>query len=305
MYSGRSQDLIQPVIDDFTAETGIGVKVKWGQSADLALLIDQEGEASPADVFISQSPGAVGFLTERGRLTEIKTEVLDLVPPDFRNAAGRWVGLSGRARVLVYNTQLVGSDELPESVFELTMAAYAGRLGVAPANGSFQDFVTAMRTLHGEDQTLQWLEGLAANDAQIYANNSSIVQAVARGEVDMGLVNHYYNFRLKAEDPSMLSENHYFTRDIGSLVIVTAAGIVAVTDQQNDAERLVEFLLGSSAQQFFATETFEYPLANGESPAIDLPPLEDIEAPVYDFDSLGGGFERSRELIVESGLEAG
>ncbi len=304
VYSGRTENLIGPLLERFTAETGIPVEVRYGQSADLALLIDQEGDRSPADVFISQSPGAVGYLAERDRLRPIPERLLGLVPAEFRNADGLWIGMTGRVRTLVYNRDLVDPADLPRSVFDLTDEAYRGRVAVAPANGSFQDFVTAMRELYGDDAALDWLRGLAANDAQTYANNTAIVQAVARGDVPMGLVNHYYNLRAKAEDPTIASENSPFADgDIGNLMIVTAITVLSTADAPEDAERLVEFMLGEEAQRFFSEQTFEYPLAAGVEPADVLPPLSAVGVATYDFDRLGGGLERTKELIDESGLE--
>ncbi len=304
VYSGRSEELIGPLLEDFTEDTGIPVEVRYGGSAELALLIDQEGDRSPADVFISQSPGAIGFLAEKALLQPIAADTLSLVDPGFRNSDGQWIGLSGRVRVLVYNSELVEVADLPTSVFDLTDPALARQVALAPANGSFQDFVTAMRQVSGDDATLAWLEGMAANNSPEYANNSSIVQAVARGEVPMGLVNHYYNFRALAEDPGLSSENHYFTGDdLGGLVIVTAAGILDSSDTQEDANMLLEYLLGPSAQQFLTEETFEYPLASGVAAWEGLPPLGDVAGATLDFDSLGGGLERTKELIDASGLE--
>lgn len=304
VYSGRTSNLIGPLLEAFVDHTGIDVEVRYGQSADLALLIDQEGDRSPADVFISQSPGAVGFLAGKGRLRPIGDEVLSLVPATFRNVDGLWVGISGRVRVIVYNRDLVDPSELPRTVFELTDERFRGRVAVAPPNGSFQDFVTAMRETHGDDATLAWLEGLVANDARTYANNTSIVQAVGRGDVPMGLVNHYYNFRAKAEDPGVASENYYFPdRDIGSLMIVTAIGVLGTTDNPELADRLVKFMLREEAQLFYSEKTFEYPLAAGVAPSSVLPPLSSIGVATYDFDRLGGGLERTKELIDESGLE--
>lgn len=215
-----------------------------------------------------------------------------------------WAGMSGRVRVVVYNPDLVDSAKLPDSAFDLTEERFRGQVAVAPANGSFQDFVTAMREIHGDERTLGWLLGLKANDARSYANNTAIVQAVGRGEIPMGLVNHYYNLRAKAEDPSAASENYFFpNRDIGSLIIVTGVGVLSTTDKAALAERLVDFMLSARAQQFFSEQTFEYPLAGGVQPSPALPPLATIEAATYDFDRLGGGLERTKELIDESGLE--
>ncbi len=227
VYSGRTENLIQPIIDDFVEETGIQVEVRYDDSANLALLIQEEGDQTPADVFLSQSPGAVDFLDEAGRLAVLPDNVLDLVSPSVRDDEGRWVGFSGRQRVLVYNKDLVDAADLPSSVYDLTDPAWSGRIGIAPANGSFQDFVTTMRGQIGDEGTSEWLEGLVANDVQSYANNGAIVAAVARGEIDAGLVNHYYNYRAIAEDPNHPGLNHQFaTDDVGSILIVTGAAIL-------------------------------------------------------------------------------
>lgn len=305
VYSGRTENLIQPLIDDFVAETGIDVEVRYGDSADLALLIDQEGDRSPADVFISQSPGAVGFLAGNERLAPLSEDVLERVAPQFRNSAGHWVGLSGRIRVLVYNSELVDPSELPPSVFDLTDAEYEGQVGLAPANGSFQDFVTAMRSVHGDDVASEWLVGMAANEAQSYAKNSAIVQAVAQGQVPMGLVNHYYNIRALAEDPNLSSVNHFFPdADVGSMLIATALGVLVTADDTEAANRFATFMLSEAAQTFYSEETFEYPLAAGVEPAAALPELASVSLATYDFDALGGGLERTKELIDASGLDS-
>ncbi len=305
IYSGRQEELIGPLLEDFSEETGIGLDVRYGDSADLALLIDEEGDRSPADVFLSQSPGAVGFLDADDRLRELPAGVLDRVDPRFRAENGRWVGISGRVRVLVYNTELVAPEELPSSVFDLTEEAYRGDVGIAPTNASFQDFVTAMRELVGDDRTLEWLEGMEANDARSYANNIAIVEAVGRGEIPFGLVNHYYNEEVKAEDPGAPSANHLFPgADLGSLILVTAAGVLDTADDPGDAERFIEFLLSKPAQEFYAEETLEYPLAAGVGPVVeDLPGLDEIESPPLDLSGLGGELTRTKELIEQSGLE--
>ena len=304
VYSGRTSNLIEPLLREFAETSGIDIEVRYGQSADLALLIETEGGQSPADVFISQSPGAMGFLAGGGRLRPLDPQILELVDPPFRNGAGQWVGMSGRVRTLVYNSDLVEPAELPSSVFDLTGEKYRGRVALAPPNGSFQDFTTAMREAHGDGVALDWLRGMAGNGARTYPNNTSIVQAVGRGEVPMGLVNHYYNYRARAENPGVPSENHFFAAgDIGSLLIVTAIGVLDSSDEPERAEELVRFMLGSSAQEFFSRRTFEYPLASGVRPADVLPVLSDINITSYDFDRLGGGLERTKELIDESGLE--
>ena len=303
VYSGRGQDLVGPLLERFSDDTGIPIDVRYGDSGDLALLIDEEGERSPADVFFSQSPGTVGFLAERGRLARLDERFLERVDPRWRSREGRWVGVTGRQRVLVYNRDEVGEADLPASVLELTQPQYRGRVALAPSNASFQDFVTAMRQTLGEQPTRDWLQGMAANDAPTYANNNAIVEAVARGEVPMGLVNHYYNERFLAEDPSLPSRNYRFPDgDIGSLVIEASVSLLEGSDHAEEAERLVEYLLSEDAQRYFAEETFEYPLVDGVPPAEGLPPLDELPAPEVDVDALGEGFTQTLELIESSGL---
>ncbi len=305
VYSGRTSDLIQPILEQFSEETGIAVDFLPGDSADLAVQIETEGDKSPADVFISQSPGATGYLLGKGRLAGLPDDVVARVFEEFRGSGGEWAGISGRVRVLVYNTDDVDPADLPDSVLDLTDAEYKGRVGVAPTNGSFQDFVTGMRALLGDDATLTWLEGMVANDVRTYQNNDAIIEAVQRGEIPFGLVNHYYNERAKNEDPNTPTENHLFADgDPGTMILVTTAAVLDTSDHKDDATRLVEFLLSKEAQEYFAAETFEYPLAAGVEPAIeDLPALDSIAAPRLDLSDLGGGLQRTREMIRDSGLE--
>jgi len=303
VYSGRTENLIGPLLEQFAEETGIGIDVRYGQSADLALLIDEEGDRSPADVFISQSPGSIGFLADRERLQPLDEATLDLVDAGGAEADGRWVGLSARVRTLVYNTDEVDGADLPDSVLDLTDEQYSGQVALAPENGSFQDFVTGMRVELGEDVAAEWLDGMAANDAPTFANNTAIVEAVGRGEVPMGLVNHYYNLRALDEDPSTPSANAGFADgDIGNLLIDTAAGVLDSTSRGDDANRLIEFLLSAEAQQFFSAETFEYPLAGGADPAAALVPLGDLAVTRVDVGALAGGLTESQALIDASGL---
>ena len=304
VYSGRNEDLMASVLEDFTAETGIEVKVRYDESAILAALIAEEGDASPADVFLSQSPGAVGFLDQAGLLAVLADDTLNSLPTSVRDDDGRWIGISGRQRVMVYHPDRVSADELPLSIAELTDSSWQGRLGVAPANGSFQDFVTAMRFELGDDATLAWLEGLNANDAVSYAKNSAIVEAVARGEVDAGLVNHYYNFRAIDENPDHPARNHQFgSDDIGSLLIVTAAAKLKSSDNNAAADALLAWLLSDSAQRYFADETFEYPLVEGIEPAEAIPDAEFADVGGIDLEELEGGLSATRDLINQAGFE--
>ncbi len=306
IYSGRTEDLIAPILQEFTESTGIKVEVKYGQSADLALLIEEEQAAgrTDVDVFLSQSPGSVGYLDQLGVLESVPDEVLGLVPSEVRDDDSRWVGFSGRQRVLVYNTDVLAETELPSSVFELTDEQWKGQIGIAPGNGSFQDFVTAMRVSEGDEATAEWLAGIAANDPLTYENNTAIVAAASRGEIEVGLVNHYYNYRALAEDPSQTTANHLFAEgDPGSLLIVTAAAIVKGSDHPTQAAELITFLLSESGQAYFAEQTYEYPLAIGVAPPQNLPPLTFQDVGGIDFDQLGDGLAGTRQMITDAGLD--
>jgi iron(III) transport system substrate-binding protein len=304
VYSGRDADLIEPLLDAFTAATGIDVDAKYEGSADLALLIQTEGDNSPADVFISQSPGALGLLAGEDRLATLDESLTGLVDPGFAASDDSWVGITGRVRVIVYNADLVDEADLPTSILDLTDPIYNGQVGVAPSNGSFQDFVTAMRSELGDDATLEWLAGMAANNSPNYPKNSPIVDAVGRGEIPMGLVNHYYNLRALEADPSLPSANHFLaTDDLGSLVIVTGGAVLASSDAPDEAQQLLEFLLSADAQATFAAESQEYPLLDGVAAPDGLPSLDGYAADTIDYDVLGEGLTGTLELIRESGIE--
>ena len=211
IYSGRSPDLVGPLLQRFAEETGINVKVRYGGTAQLAALLIEEGEQSPADIYIAQDAGALGAVQAAGLFADLDDDVLDLVPSAYRSREGQWVGLSGRARVLIYNTDVLDPSELPTSILELTDPKWRGRVAWAPANGSFQAWVTALRVGEGEEAARAWLEGMKANDAAEFPNNVSIVAAVGRGEVDVGLVNHYYLHRFLAEEGEGFPARNYHT----------------------------------------------------------------------------------------------
>ncbi len=304
LYSGRNEELIQPLVDDFIEQTGTSVEVRYGDSAELALLIQTEGDDTPADLFISQSPGALGLLAGEGRLDTLSSGLTSSVDEGFAAGDDTWVGITGRVRVVVYNSDVVDASDLPASVLDLVDPEYNGEVGVAPNNGSFQDFITAMRNELGDGTTREWLEGMATNNSPNYPKNSAIVEAVGRGEIPMGLVNHYYNLRAVEADPSVASRNHFLpVDDIGSLVIVTAGAVLSSSDSSPAAESLLSFLLSDDAQMTFAEQTGEYPLVTGVAPPSGLPSLDGYAARSIDYDLLGDGLLGTINLIRESDIE--
>jgi iron(III) transport system substrate-binding protein len=302
VYSGRSEELVGPLIEMFEQQTGITVNVRYGDTAELAAQILEEGDNSPADVFFAQDAGALGAVSAADRFEVLPAEYLDKVAPAFRSTEGEWVGVSARARVVVYNTDALTEDELPDSVLDLTDPQWSGRIGWAPTNGSFQAFVTALRVLEGEEGAKAWLEAMEANGTQAYENNVAIVEAVANGEIDAGLVNHYYLFRTLAEDPSTPAANKFYSDgDPGALVNVAGVGILNTTEHQDDANAFVEFLLSPEAQEYFASETYEIPLADGVAAAEGVPALESLTVPELDLDQLAD-LEGTLALLQEVGI---
>jgi iron(III) transport system substrate-binding protein len=305
VYSGREEEIVEPLFAQFTAETGIDVEVRYGDSAELAATLAEEGDASPADVFFAQDAGALGAVAEEGLLAPLAQEALDVVDPRFRDAEGRWVGTSGRARVIAYNTDAVAPGDLPASVLELTDPRFEGRIGLPPTNASFQAFVSAMRLTVGDEQTRAWLEGIAGNDPKLYEKNSQVLEALALGEIDLGLVNHYYLYLLKEEQPDAPVENHFLADgDPGALVNVAGVGILASAEHPDEARRLVDFLLSDEGQRFYSerAEEAEYPLRAGIPPREGLPSLESIQGPDISLGELGGLLPSTLELISEVGL---
>ena len=304
VYSGREEEIVAPLFERFEEETGIDVEVRYADSAELAATIAEEGDNSPADVFFAQDPGSLGSVDDQ--LAELPQSVLDRVDEEFRDRDGRWVGTSGRARVIVFNTDELSAAEVPDSVFDLTDPKWKGRIGVAPTNASFQAFVTAMRLDVGDDRTKEWLEALKENDPKFYEKNTPIVEAVAAGEIEVGLVNHYYLYLVKEEQPDAPIENKYLPGDDpGALVSVAGAGILDGAEHADAAERFVEFLLADEQQRFYTEEAeeAEIPLVAGIEPKEGVPTLDELagRGPDVDLSSFGGELEKTLELLNETG----
>jgi iron(III) transport system substrate-binding protein len=305
VYSGREEEIVAPLLEDFTRTTGIEIEVRYADSAELAATLVEEGDASPADVFFAQDAGSLGAAAEAGRLEELPQSALDRVDPSFQDPAGRWVGTSGRVRVVAFNTDALSESELPESILAFTDRKWKGRIGLAPTNASFQAMVTAMRLSLGEARTRSWLEGIRRNEPRFYEKNTPVLEALARGEIDVGFVNHYYLAILKEEQPDAPVANHFMRPgDPGALVNVAGVGIVAGTDDRAEAERFVEFLLSDEGQRFYAerAEEAEYPLVAGIEPKPGLPPLESLRGPGASLGDFGRELERTLELLNETGF---
>lgn len=303
LYSGRSESLISLLIDQFSENAGIEVKVRYGKTAELAVTLLEEGDNSPADLFFAQDPGGLGAVAAAGLLVELPEDILSQVDQRFRSADNLWVGVSGRARVVAYNTETLSPNDLPDDLQGFTDPKWKGRIGLPPTNSSYQTMVTGMRKIWGEEAARAWLEGIMANDPQFYEKNTPTVAAVSTGEVQVGFVNHYYLYRFLQEEGLNFPARNYFlpAGGPGSLVMVAGIGRLATGSNQENALKFIEYLLSRDAQQYFANETFEYPLIAGIEIHAGLIPLSELNAIDIDLASLAD-LQGTIELLQDVGM---
>lgn len=304
LYSGRNETLMAPLIETYASEAGSAVEVRYGSTGELAATILEEGDDTPAAAFLAQDAGSLGLLADEGRFAALPAELLEKVDAPFRDPEGRWVGVSGRARVLAYNTDSLTEADLPSSVRDLIDPIWANRIGWAPENASFQSFITAFRVLDGDDAVRSWLEAMIANGAVNFGDsNTAIVKAIGAGEIDAGLVNHYYVYVVgREEGEGFPVANHFFAAgDPGSLVNVAGIGLIAEAVEVEPAAEFAAYLLSDEAQEYFATETFEYPLVAGVAAPEGLKPLADVGSPDIDLSDLAD-LRGTLDLLAEVGL---
>lgn len=304
LYSGRNESLVQPLIDRFTEQTGIAVDIRYAGSSELAAQILEEGADSPAAVFLSQDAGALGALSLEGLFAELPAEITDRVNPAFTSHDNSWVGITGRARVVVYDSETLSVEQLPNTADEIVGPQWSGKVGVAPGNASFQSFVTAYRVMKGDSAADQWVSGLNINDPQIFESNGAILDAVNEGTLPIGLINHYYWERLAFErGAENLRAKLHFTDagDPASIVNVTGMGLLDAQSFDLDALELIAFFVSDEAQQYFVEQTFEYPLV----PTIDapegLPALDDLAVADFDLSDLAT-LKETQDLLRKYGL---
>jgi len=303
VYSGRSEALVGPIIAQFSEATGIQVEVRYGSTAEIAATLLEEGANSPADVFFAQDPGGLGAVAKEGLFAELPEETLAKVPAEFRSPSGLWVGISARARIVVYNTDALKPEDLPADIADFTDPKWKGKIGWAPTNGSFQAMLTAMRVVWGEEKAKEWLEGIQANEPKVFDGNAPIVEAVGAGEIEVGFVNHYYLYRfLKEQGEGFKARNQFLTGGgPGSLVMVAGAGRLANGKNEANAIKFIDFMLSTVAQQYFAGQTYEYPLVEGVNTQGGLTPLAELkrlEIDMVDLDDLAG----TTKLLQETGV---
>lgn len=304
LYSGRGESLVGPLVERFTARTGIPVQVRYAGTPELARLILEEGDRSPADVFWAQDIGSLGTLHRAGRLRALPEALLRTVSPAFRYGISTWIPVSGRIRVLYFNPQRVSLPPAGLRLEDLAAPAYRGRVGWAPTNASFQLSVAALLQVWGHDRTLTWLRAMRDNGAKSFANNTALVDGIAAGEIDLALSNHYYLPRALASRPNLPVHSTAFPdRDPGNLLNASGAGILNTSRSTTAALRFLEFLLSEEAQRYFNESTHEYSVREGSPQPAAAPDIHDYlqRTPPYDYQALDR-IDEVQALLRDAGL---
>ena len=302
LYSGRSEKLVGAVVKQFEDVTGIDVQVKYGKTFPVALMILEEGDKSPADIYWAQDPGGLGFMSAAGRLSKLPSGISGLAYDWAKPKDGSWVGLSGRARTLVH-TATIPDSELPSSLEDLTDPKWKGKIGWAPTNSSFQTMITGMRAAWGEEKTRQWLTDVQANEPIVYPKNTPQVAAAAEEEISIGMVNHYYLHRFIADQGDTFNARNLYLNDggPGSLIMVAGAGIVNTASNKENAGKFLKFMLSPVAQQYFTGQVYEYPVVDGVKVHQFLNPIGDMTIPDLSMEDLSD-LEGTQAILKELGI---
>lgn len=302
LYSGRSEKLVGALVEQFEDVTGIDVQVKYGKTFPIALMILEEGDKSPADIYWAQDPGGLGFMSAAGRLSELPSGISDLAYDWAKPKDGSWVGISGRARTLVH-TATIPDSELPSSLEDLTDPKWKGKIGWAPTNSSFQTMITGMRAAWGEEKTRQWLKDVQANEPIVYPKNTPQVAAAAEEQISIGLVNHYYLHRFIADHGDTFNARNLYLNDggPGSLIMVAGAGILNTASNKDNAEKFLKFMLSPVAQQYFTGQVYEYPVVEGVKVHKFLNPVEEMKIPDLSMEDLSD-LEGTQTILKELGI---
>ena len=305
LYNAQHEQVVNQLVKDFEAQSGITVKVRSGEGPALAAQLVAEGDRTPADVYFTENSPELVLLDRKGLFAKTDAATLQSVPARFNPADGDWVGVLARENVLVYNTAKIQPQQLPASLLDLAKPEWKGKVGVAPSDADFLPLVSAVLALHGEAATLQWLKGLKAN-AQIFDDDEGVTAAVNRGGVLTGIINNYYWDRLHAElgDKSTRSAIHHFGKgDVGGAVNVSGAAVLKASKHQPEAQKFVAYLVSERAQKLMAGGhiSFEYPLHPGVAPDPILKPFNELSPPALSFEQLGDDSQAGK-LLRQAGL---
>lgn len=303
VYNAQHESLAQEWVDAFTAETGIKVTVRNGSDTEMSNQIVQEGEASPADVFLTENSPAMAQVENAGLFADIDQATLDQVPANYRPSTGKWTGIAARSTVFVYDEKKLGKEQLPKSMLDLAKPEWKGKWAASPSGADFQAIVAALLELEGEEATKQWLAGMKENFTA-YKGNSTVMKAVNAGEVEGGLIYHYYYFGDQAEtgENSGNIASHYFkNQDPGAFVSVSGGGVLASSKHAEQAQEFLKFITGKKGQEILQKgNSFEYAIGSDVPSNEKLVPLKDLQAPEIDPAKLDS--QKVTELMNQAGL---
>lgn len=307
LYNGQHEQTTQALVSAFEKQTGIQVTVRNGDEDQLAEQIMQEGSRSPGDVFYTENSPALMKLAGQHLLAPVDKATLAAVPSADSSPAGNWVGVTARISALVYNTNALKPSQLPTSVMDLANPKWAGKLGIAPGETDFQPIITSIADTHGSAAALAWLKGVKANaGSHIYPDNETLTSEVNSGQVEIGLINHYYWYRLRAGlgAGAMHSALHYFAPgDPGYVLNVSGAGILASSTHQAAAQKFLAFLISAAGQRIITqSDSFEYPLRPGVAANSQLPPLSSLHPDPADTIAKLGDGSTALQLLQQAQL---
>lgn len=303
VYNAQHESLTQAWVDAFTKKTGIKVTVRQGSDYEFSNQLIAEGKASPADVFLTENSPAMTQVENAGLFAPIDQAIIDQVPEQYRPSSNKWTGIAARATVFAYNKDKLDAAQLPKSIMDLEDPAWKGRWGASATGADFQAIVSAILEQEGEPATAKWLQGMKQN-TQIYKGNSAVMKAVNAGEIDGGVIYHYYWFGDQArggENSDHVALEYFKHQDPGAFVSISGGGVLASSDQQTQAQELLEFITGPEGQKILQTGTsFEYAVGSDVASNPELVPLADLQAPAIDPAKLNSS--KVTELMIAAGL---
>ncbi|TWC24462.1 MULTISPECIES: iron ABC transporter substrate-binding protein [unclassified Pseudomonas] len=303
VYNAQHESLTKAWVEGFTKETGIKVTVRNGDDTEMGNQIVQEGAASPADVFLTENSPAMVLVDNAGLFAPVAPTTLEQVEAAYRPAHGKWVGIAARSTVFVYNPAKLPEADLPKSLMDLAGPAWKGRWGASPAGADFQAIVAAVLELKGEAATLEWLKGMKTN-VTAYRGNSAVLKAVNAGQIDSGVIYHYYSFgdQAKTGENSNNTALHYFKhKDPGAFVSVSGGGVLASSKHKEQAQALLKWITGKDGQDILKTgKSFEYAVGKNAPSNPKLVPLSQLDAPMVDASKLDS--KKAVDLMTQAGL---
>lgn len=303
IYNAQHESLTKEWIEAFTKETGIKVTYRQGGDTELGNQLVAEGAESPADVFLTENSPAMAAVEKAGLFADLDPATLDQVPAQYRPETGKWTGVAARSTVFVYNTSKLQPEQLPKSLVDLQLPEWKGRWGAPPTKADFQAIVAALLQLKGEAETSKWLAAMKSG-ATLYSDNIATLKAVNAGEVDGGVIYHYYWFRDQSETKEISANTalHYFkNEDPGAFVSLSGGGVLESSTKKDQAQQFIRFITGKTGQEVLEKGTsFEYPVASGVPANPALPPLDTLQAPAVDPSTLNS--QLVTDLMTKAGL---